>query len=300
MMKNNKKQAKKANTRRRLQPKDDYTSQEVSHSRLRLLNFGRELMFPARLRVNGRVAVNINNTFTGAAIQNNYLTVNNPITVISGQNMSGLAWLLSGQETNGTAKAPYVLGIVRQVTVKLYARTATNATGSTGGMAVLFPLSVGTSTNSYTLSNAEEAWGRSNIVNCTSAVDVMAKNKPQVVKSYKLWELAGVSEQEYMNNYALFSFGYAGLLSGVPAIVICLLAGTESASTDASLDIRTDIIIDFEIELFNRNILITSAPPSYERESHKIESQFNRDDKIPTSKNEVEEYELVKVKKTLH
>jgi len=285
----------------------NYSKGEKTFAGMTVLNFGSQIMFPPRLRINGRVALNSQVAFSSSAVNHNYLDINNPITVSASQNMSGLAWLLSGQETNGTAKAPYVLGIVRKVKIELYVKTSAAPNSGTGALCTLYPLSVGTSTSSMTLTNAEEAWGRSNIVECPLGLDTVTRNKPLIVKRYNLWELAGVSEQEYMNNYALFSFGYSGLLSGVPSIVIDVLSGTESAATETSLQIRQNIIVDMEIELFNRNILITSAPPSYANIDNKEETRFNvnegekGNDKFFTKNEEKyeDQYELVRVKKNL-
>lgn len=83
-----------------------------------------EVMFPPRLRFNARVALNSQLTFTANANQYQYLDINNPITVAASQNMSGLAWLISGQQTNGSSYAPYVLGIVRRAHIEVYAKTS--------------------------------------------------------------------------------------------------------------------------------------------------------------------------------
>jgi len=85
-------------------------------------------MFPPRLRVKGRVAFNAALTFASSPNQFQYMCVNNPITVVSSQNVSGLAWLISGQQSNGTSYAPYNLGIVRSVKIEVYAKTAAHQT----------------------------------------------------------------------------------------------------------------------------------------------------------------------------
>jgi hypothetical protein len=219
-----------------------------------------EVMFPPRLRFNARVALNSQLTFTANANQYQYLDINNPITVSASQNMSGLSWLISGQQTNGSSYAPYVLGIVRRAHIEVYAKTSASPNAGTGALVALYPLSPGTSVSTLSLTQAEEQFGRSEIIELPEGLETMARSKPLIKKSYNLWELYGVTEESYMNNYSLYSFGYAGLLSGVGTVDLCLQVGTENASTDTSYQVRTNIIVTLEIEAFNRNQLIASAP----------------------------------------
>jgi len=219
-----------------------------------------EIMFPPRLRFNARVALNSQLVFSSNANQYQYLDVNNPITVASGQNMSGLSWLISGQQTNGSSYAPYVLGIVRRAHVEVYAKTSASPNAGTAALVALYPLSPGTSVSTLSLTQAEEQFGRSNIIELPEGLETVARSKPLIKKSYNIWDLFGVTEESYMNNYALYSFGYAGLLSGVGTVDLCLQVGTENASTDTSYQVRTNIIVTLEIEVFNRNQLIASAP----------------------------------------
>jgi hypothetical protein len=219
-----------------------------------------EIMFPPRLRTSGRVALNSQLVFSSNANQYQYLDINNPITVASSQNMSGLAWLISGQQTNGSSYAPYVLGIVRKAMIEVYAKTSASPNAGTAALVALYPLSPGTSVSTLSLTQAEEQFGRSNIIELPEGLETVARSKPLIKKSYNIWDLFGVTEETYMNNYSLYSFGYAGLLSGVPAVDLCLQVGTENAATDTSYQVRTNIIVTLEIEFFNRNQLIASGP----------------------------------------
>jgi hypothetical protein len=218
------------------------------------------IMFPPRARIQGRVALNSVNSYSAAANIYNYLDINNPISVASSQNMSGLAWLISGAQSNGTSYAPYNLGIVRTATIEVYGKTSASPNSATGALATLYPLPLAVTTSSISLTQAEEQFGRSNILEFPEGLDTLTRNKPLITKHYKLWELAGVSEQVYMSDFQAYSFGYAGLLSTASSQVICLQTGTENASNDTSLAIRLNIIVTLEIELFSRNNLITSAP----------------------------------------
>lgn len=219
-----------------------------------------ETMFPPRLRVTGRVAMNIQNVFSGAANIYNYFTINNAIAVQGSQNVSGLAWLISGQQSNGTSYAPYNLGIVRSAKIEVYAKTSASPNAGTGALVTMYPLPPTISSSSVTLTQAEEMYGRSNILELPLGLDTVTRQKPLISKTYKIWELIGVSEETYMNDYFTYAFGYAGLLSNAGVQNVVIQSGTENASTDTSLQIRLNVIIDLEIELFSRNPLITSAP----------------------------------------
>jgi hypothetical protein len=217
-------------------------------------------MFPPRARIVGRVAFNANITFTAGAVQYQFLDLNNPITVSSGQVCSGLAWLISGAQNNGTSYAPYNLGIVRSAKIELYGKTAASPNGNTGALTTMFPLPPAVSTTSLSLTQAEEQFGRSNIVEYPLGIDTVTRSKPLIVKKYKLWDLFGVSEEVYMNDFQSYAFGYSGLLTTATLIGAVVVTGTESATTDTTLAIRTNIIIDLEIELFSRNSLIATTP----------------------------------------
>jgi hypothetical protein len=221
-----------------------------------------QIMFPPRLRVRGRVAFNAMLTYTAAPNSYQYITLNNPITVVSGQNVSGLRWLISGQQTNGTSVAPYAVGIVRSAIVEVYAKTASAPNSNTGALVTLYPLSPGTTVSTLSLTQAEEQFGRSNIIELPLGLDTVSHSRPLITKRYNLWDLVGVTEQSYMNNYALYGFGYAGTYSGAVAIEICLQIGLESAANDTTYSARTDVIVTLEMELFNRNVLVSSAPSS--------------------------------------
>jgi hypothetical protein len=235
---------------------------DIDFSRTVNLSSGSSIMFPPRLRASGRVAFNAALTFSGSPNSYQYMDINNPITLISGQIMSGLAWIISGQQTNGSSYSPYVLGIVRSVDIEVYAKTAASPNSNTGALVCLYPLSPGTSTSSLSLTQAEEQFGRSNIIELPLGLDTVSRSKPLIRKTYKLWELFGVTEDSYMNNYALYSFGYAGLLSGVPTVCIALQVGLESASGDTSYSARTNVIVTMHMEFFNRNQCIVTAPHS--------------------------------------
>jgi len=217
-------------------------------------------MFPPRLRVNGRVAFNAALTFASSPNQYQYMFVNNPITVASGQICSGLAWLISGAQNNGTSYAPYTLGIVRKVTIEVYAKTAASPNSNTGCLITMFPLPPAVSTSSISLTQAEEQFGRSNILELPLGLDTVTRSRPLIKKTYNMWELFGITEEIYMNDWQAYSFGYAGLLTSASTQYICLLAGLESASGDTTYSARTDVIVNLEIELFTRNVLIVTAP----------------------------------------
>jgi len=215
-------------------------------------------MFPSRLRATGRVAINSLITFSSAATSIVYLNVNNPITVVSGQNMSGLAWLISGVQSNGSSYAPYALGIVRSVKIEIFAKTVATPTGPTGALVTMFPLPPSSSSTTLSLTNAEEQFGRSSIIELPLSYDTDAHSKPLITKSYKLWELFGVSETVYMSGTTTYAFGQVGLIGTQMACAI--LTGTESAVADATLAVRLNTIVTLEVEFFNRNDLIVSAP----------------------------------------
>jgi len=218
------------------------------------------VMFPSRLRINGRVAFNAALTFASNPNQYQYMQINNPIAVSASQNVSGLAWLLSGAQSNGSSFAPYTLGIVRSAIIEVYAKTAASPNSNTGCLVTMFPLAPVVSSTTITLTQAEEQFGRSNILELPLGLDTVTRSKPLIRKQYKLWELFGVSEDVYMSDFASYSFGYAGLLSTASYQNICLMAGLESATGDTTYSCRTNVIVNLEIELFTKNTLITSAP----------------------------------------
>lgn len=220
----------------------------------------KDVMFPDRLRVSGRVAFNTALTYSSTAIANTYLLINNPIAVSASQNVSGLAWLISGSQVNGTSYAPYSIGIVRRAKIEIYAKTTATPNNQTAALLTVFPLAPNISTNSMSLAACEESFGRSNILEMPLNFDTVTRNKPLLTKTYKIWELFGISEEVYMNSYTDFGFGYAGLLTNTPTQYIDILSGTESASVDSSLAIRINVIVTLEMEFMARNNLILSAP----------------------------------------
>jgi hypothetical protein len=220
----------------------------------------KDVMFPDRLRIKGRIAANSLITYTSSAIANSYMLINNPIAVLASQNVSGLAWLISGSQSNGTSYAPYSIGIVRQARIEVYAKLVALPNNQTSALVTMFPLAPSTSTNSMSLAACEEQFGRSNILELPLNFDTVTRSKPLITKVYKIWEILGISEEVYMSGYLDYGFGYAGLLSNTPVVYIDLVSGTESASVDSSLGIRVNIIITLEIELMVRNNLIISAP----------------------------------------
>jgi len=158
-------------------------------------------MFPPRARITGRVAYNVSNTFSAAANIYNYLDINNPVTVASSQNMSGLAWLISGAQNNGTSYAPYNLGIVRTALIEVYAKTAASPNSNTGALVTMYPLPLAVTASSISLTQAEEQFGRSTIISCPLGIDSVTHSKPMITKRYRLWDLAGVSEEVYMSDF---------------------------------------------------------------------------------------------------
>lgn len=219
-----------------------------------------DVMFPDRLRVKGRIAFNSLITYTSSAIANSLMLINNPIAVVASQNISGLAWLISGSQANGTSYAPYSIGIARSVKIEVYAKLAATPNTQTSALVTMFPLAPSTSTNSLSLAACEEQFGRSNILELPINFDTVTRSKPLITKTYKIWEIFGISEEVYMNSYTDYGFGYAGLLSNTPVCYIDLLSGTESATTDSSLGVRLNVIVTMEMELMARNNLILSAP----------------------------------------
>jgi len=222
----------------------------------------KDVMFPDRLRARGRTAINQVITYNSSALANSYLLINNPISVVASQNMSGLAWLISGTQANGTSYAPYALGIVRRAKIEVYAKTVATPTGPTSALVTMFPLSPNQSSNTMSLTAVEESFGRSNIIEMPIAYDTVSRAKPLITKSYNIWDILGISEEVYMNDSLDYAFGYAGLLTAAPTVYLDVFSGTESATTDATLSIRLNIIVTLEMEFFSRNNNIFSAPHS--------------------------------------
>jgi len=126
----------------------------------------------------------------------------------------------------------------------------------------LFPLPTAVSTSSISLTQAEESFGRSSIVELPLGLDTVSRSKPLIVKNYNLWDLIGVSESVYMSDWQAYAFGYAGLLSTATTQFVALLAGLESATGDTTYSARTNVIVTLDIELFSRNDLIGTVPHS--------------------------------------
>jgi hypothetical protein len=218
--------------------------------------------FPPKLRANLRVAFNQLVTFSSAANNYQVISLTNVINTVASQNLSGLAWLLSGPQTNGTSYAPYTLAVARRAKIEIYAKTVQSATNPTGTLLVLYPLAYGASSSALSITNAEEQFGRSSITELPTGIDFNSHSRPLITKTYNLWDLVGVSESVYMNTPESHSCTYAGLASGVIQQCVCVLNGTESAVVDASLQTRINYILDFEIEFYGRNGNIVSPPHS--------------------------------------
>lgn len=221
---------------------------------------GRDVMFPERLRVKGRVAYNSLYIYTASNVNNQYMVINDPINVYAAQNMSGLRWLLSSTSLLSAANAPYSQGIVRKAHIKVYAKTVEGTGNSSGALITMFPLSFGQATATYSLPTVEEQFGRSSIIALPSVNDTTSHKKPQITKHYNCWDIVGVSEAEYMNNTTAYGFVYNGLITPANVVTIDLFLGTESNMIDALLQTRVDIIVELEMELFNKNNNTYLAP----------------------------------------
>lgn len=219
-------------------------------------------IFPPRLRANFRVA--FNNIFTFTSVANNYLVISlsNGINVVSSQTISGLYWLLSGQQNNGTSYAPYSLAVIRRVKMEIYAKTVANPTGNTGTLLCLYPLAYGNSSTGLSLTNAEEQFGRSNIIELPITFDSVPHRRPMITKYYNVWDLIGITEETYMNSLDEHSFTYSGMLSTATSQYVALQCGTESGNTDSNLAVRYNVIMELEIEFYGRNGAVVTAPHS--------------------------------------
>jgi hypothetical protein len=223
---------------------------------------GRGVLFPERLRANFRLAYNSIFTFNGGANSYNVISLSNGISMIPSQNLSGLYWLLSGQQNNGSSYAPYSLAVIRRVQVNVYAKVVAQPSGNASVLLTVYPLAYGNSSSGLTITNAEEQFGRSSIIELPLVFDTVAHRKPMISKKYNVWDLIGISESTYMNSLDEHSFNYAGMLGTATAQYICLQAGTENATADATLNVRYNIEMEVEIEFYARNGANINSPHS--------------------------------------
>lgn len=217
------------------------------------------IMFPDRLQVTGLI-VN-NSVLSYASAPNTYLynIISDPVTGCGG-NMSGLYWLLSGVQSNGTSYAPYNTGIVLSVKMEVYAKTVASSIGNTGGQVVLFPLAPGATTTSLTPFNASEAYKASRLVCTPDSPNTTNTDRPSIVKNYDMAELFGVTKEVYMSSPQLYGFYVGGHIADF--IAVALATGMESGATDSSYTMRVTIKMTFTVILNGRNSLNTSAPHS--------------------------------------
>jgi len=150
----------------------------------------------------------------------------------------------------------------RKVEVELYIKTVAGPTNPTGALVCCYPLPYNSTSSSMTMNNADEQFGRSNVLVCPVTYDTMTRSTPLLKKTYAVWDAIGISESVYSNTPELHSCNYAGLLTSAGNQCVCVQVGTESAATDATLSVRLDYFLNFEIEFYARNNLIISAPHS--------------------------------------
>jgi hypothetical protein len=219
-----------------------------------------DVAFPSKLRAKFRTVYSVGNAFSSAGTSNYIATINNPINVIASQNMSGLAWLISGAQSNGTSFAPYTLGVVRSCRILVYAKTCTLSTNNTGVCCIVWPLALGQTSNSLALSAVEEQFGRSNVVELPASPDTNMHKAPLITKNYNLSDLIGIDEETYLNNPLDYGFNYNGLLGSTQPQCANFYMSTDTGSSDATLIVRANIQYEVEIQFSARTTLISSAP----------------------------------------
>jgi hypothetical protein len=219
-----------------------------------------DVAYPPRLRAKFRTVYSAGNSFSSAGTSNYIATINNPINIIATQNMSGLAWLISGAQSNGTSFAPYTLGVVRSCRIDVYAKTTAASTNTTGVCMMVFPLALGQTSNSLALAAVEEQFGRSNVVELPSSPDTNMHKAPLITKMYNLSELIGLDEETYLNNPLDYGFNYNGLLGSTQPQCANVYMSTDTGSSDATLIARLNVQFECEIIFSARTTLISSAP----------------------------------------
>jgi len=219
-----------------------------------------DIAFPPKLRSKFRVVYNIGNAWSSAGTTNYIAAINNPINVIASQIMSGLAFLISGPKTDGTAFAPYTIGVVRKVKINVYLKTVATSTNAVGALFMLFPLPVGATSSGMNLTQVEEQFGRSNVVEVPSVPETNSHQKPSISRTFDIAKLIGVDEHTYLNNPLDYGFNYNGPLGSTQPVCVNLFGSTDNGSADATLITRINLEYIVEIEFSARNTLITSAP----------------------------------------
>jgi hypothetical protein len=245
------------NSRRRRPTNRNSNNYGAVARRLAPLLLSPGILFPDKLAVNTVAQLTYNNTFSASAYNWSFFIVSNPATGVS-TNCSGLYWLLSGSQTNGTSYAPYTLGIVRTVKFEVSAQTVLTSTGNTGAQYVFLPLAPSVNTSSLNVFNGSEAYEASRILTLPDAPNTVSVSRPQLVRTYRLHELYGIDEQTYLSNPLIYGFNYAGQIDQYQDIV--LISGTQTGSTDATLTSRVTVKMTFHVILSARNTLNTLAP----------------------------------------
>jgi len=217
------------------------------------------ILFPDRLRVNCVAQLTFNNTFASSAYNWSYYNASNPATGVN-TNVSGLSWLISGSQTNGTSFAPYVFGITDTLKFQVSAQTVLTSTGNTGAQYSFIPLAPNATSTTLNVFNASEGYQASKILTLPDAPNTVSTTGPQLSRTYKMCDLFGVDEQTYLSSPSAYGFYYGGANDNI--CNICLISGTQSGSTDATLTTRVTVKMIFSIIFLQRNTLNVNAPHS--------------------------------------
>jgi hypothetical protein len=215
------------------------------------------ILFPDKLRTKGVINVNALITYATSSTQYSYFDITNPATGCL-NNMSGLSWLISGPQTNGTSFAPYSFGNVLNVDVELQVKTTIASAANVGAIHVLFPLGYTSTSTTLIATNAAEAPGASRIIMTPEVPNTTSVSGPQVRKHYNMSSLIGVPEIVVMGIPQSYGF-YYNQPNG-DSQYLCVVSSTENLATDSTLTSRMNMKLTFDILFSARNVANVNAP----------------------------------------